>query len=115
MPADRDPQADVIEELDFDPAVDAAHIGVTAKDGVVTLSGHVGSYAEKLAAEAAVRRVKGVLAIAEGERSLDLVAWLPAGRDRPSFCRPMVALVADHRRPATCSAAPQCASRAMPR
>ncbi len=65
MPSDRDLQADVIEELDFDPAVDAAHIGVTANKGVVTLSGHVGSYAEKLAAEAAARRVKGVLAIAE--------------------------------------------------
>jgi osmotically-inducible protein OsmY len=65
MPSDRDLQADVIEELDFDPAVDAAHIGVTAKNGVITLSGHVGSYAEKLAAEAAARRVKGVLAIAE--------------------------------------------------
>jgi osmotically-inducible protein OsmY len=54
----------VNDELEFEPSVDAAHIGVTAKDGVVTLTGHVSSYAEKLAAEAATRRVKGVRAIA---------------------------------------------------
>lgn len=54
----------VNDELEFEPSIDAAHIGVTAKDGVVTLTGHVSSYAEKLAAEAATRRVKGVRAIA---------------------------------------------------
>ena len=55
----------VIDELDFEPRIDAAHIGVTAEGGVITLTGHVGSYAEKIAAEEAVRRVKGVKAIAE--------------------------------------------------
>lgn len=55
----------VLDELEFEPSVDAAHIGVAVKDGVVTLSGHVGSYAEKLAAEQATRRVKGVQAIAQ--------------------------------------------------
>lgn len=55
----------VLDELEFEPSVDAAHIGVAVKDGVVTLSGHVGSYAEKLAAENAVKRVKGVQAIAQ--------------------------------------------------
>jgi osmotically-inducible protein OsmY len=55
----------VLDELEFEPSVDAAHIGVTVKDGVVTLSGHVSSYAEKVAAERAVRRVKGVQAIAQ--------------------------------------------------
>lgn len=55
----------VLEELEFDPIIDAAHIGVTVDGGVVTLTGHVSSYAEKLAAEAAVRRVRGVRAIAE--------------------------------------------------
>jgi osmotically-inducible protein OsmY len=48
---------DIIDELDFEPAVNSAHIGVAVADGVVTLSGHVGSYAEKLAAEGATRRV----------------------------------------------------------
>jgi osmotically-inducible protein OsmY len=55
----------VIDELDFEPRIDAANIGVTAEDGVITLTGHVGSYAEKIAVEEAVRRVKGVKAIAE--------------------------------------------------
>ena len=55
----------IIDELDFEPRVSSAHIGVAVQDGVVTLSGHVGSYAEKLAAEKAVKRVKGVKAIAE--------------------------------------------------
>ncbi len=55
----------VIDELDFEPSVSAEHIGVAVEYGVVTLSGHVGSYVEKLAAERAARRVKGVQAIAE--------------------------------------------------
>ena len=55
----------IIDELDFDPSVSSAHIGVAVEKGVVTLSGHVASYAEKLAAEKAVKRVKGVTAIAE--------------------------------------------------
>ena len=56
---------DILDELDFEPGVDAAHIGVAVQKGVVTLTGHVGSYAEKLAAEAAAKRVKGVQAIAQ--------------------------------------------------
>jgi osmotically-inducible protein OsmY len=56
---------DIIDELDFEPSVNAAHIGVAVDDGVVTLSGHVCSYAEKMAAERAARRVKGVHAIAQ--------------------------------------------------
>lgn len=55
---------DIIDELDFEPSVDAAHIGVAVDKGIVTLSGHVGSYVQKLAVEKAVRRVKGVLALA---------------------------------------------------
>jgi osmotically-inducible protein OsmY len=55
----------VLAELLWEPSVKAAHIGVTARDGVIALTGHVQTYAEKHAAEAAVRRVKGVKAIAE--------------------------------------------------
>ena len=55
----------VLEELAWDPSVTAAHIGVTAREGVITLSGHVESFAEKHAAESATRRVKGVKALAE--------------------------------------------------
>jgi osmotically-inducible protein OsmY len=55
----------IVDELDFEPSVDAARIGVAVDNGVVTLTGHVTSYAEKIAAERAVERVKGVKAIAE--------------------------------------------------
>jgi len=61
---DKSLQQDILDELDFEPSVNAAHIGVSVDRGIVTLSGHVGSYAEKLAAEKAVRRVKGVEALA---------------------------------------------------
>lgn len=62
---DKDLRRDVLDELDFDPSLDAADIGVAVSDGVVTLTGHVGSYAEKVEAERAVKRVKGVRAIAQ--------------------------------------------------
>jgi osmotically-inducible protein OsmY len=58
-------QQRVIDELEFEPQVDAAHIGVSVRSQIVTLSGHVGSYMEKFAAERAVRRVKGVAGIAQ--------------------------------------------------
>jgi osmotically-inducible protein OsmY len=56
---------DIIDEFEFDPSFDGKHIGVAVDRNVVTLTGHVNSYAEKLAAIAAARRVKGVHAIAE--------------------------------------------------
>lgn len=55
----------VLDELKWEPSVNAAHIGVTAKDGVITLLGHVETFSEKSAAEKAARRVKDVKAIAE--------------------------------------------------
>ena len=64
MKTDSELQRDVLDELKWEPSVDAAHIGVSAKDGVVTLSGHVSSYAEKFAAERAAKRVLGVRAVA---------------------------------------------------
>jgi osmotically-inducible protein OsmY len=65
MKTDKDLRQDVTDELGWEPTVNAAHIGVTAKDGVITLSGHVPSYAEKYAAERAAKRVYGVKAVAE--------------------------------------------------
>jgi len=62
---DSELQKAVQAELSWEPSVIAAHIGVAAKAGVVTLTGHVENYANKAAAEAAVRRVKGVKAVAE--------------------------------------------------
>lgn len=65
MKTDSELQRDVLDELAFEPMVDHAHVGVTAKDGVVTLTGHVPNYAQKMAAERAAARVNGVRAIAE--------------------------------------------------
>ncbi|MFS8116214.1 BON domain-containing protein [Rhizobium jaguaris] len=90
---------DVLDELEFEPSIDAANIGVAVEKGIVTLTGHVNSYIEKSAAEAAVRRVKGVRAIAQeievryaerkqhaddqiAARALDIIEWdtaLPEG------------------------------------
>lgn len=63
MKTDRQLKQEVEEELDYDPAVNVADIGVEVKDRVVTLSGHPSSYAEKLAAEKAAQRVAGVKAV----------------------------------------------------
>ncbi|MET0367662.1 MAG: BON domain-containing protein [Methylobacterium sp.] len=52
----------VIDELDFEPSIDAAHIGVAVDKGLVTLTGHVGTYAQRVAAEKAVRMVRGMVA-----------------------------------------------------
>lgn len=65
MTTDSELQTDVSAELAWEPTVDAAHIGVTVRNGIVTLSGHVKDYTEKLAAEKATRRVKGVHGIVE--------------------------------------------------
>lgn len=56
---------DILDELEYEPSIDAANIGVTVENGIVTLTGHVRSYAEKHAAESVAQRVKGVRAIAE--------------------------------------------------
>lgn len=65
MKTDTALRQDVIDELEWDPALDAAGIGISAHDGAVTLSGHVRSYTEKLAAEKAARRVAGVFSVAD--------------------------------------------------
>ncbi len=65
MKTDSQLQKDVMAELEWEPRVEHANIGVAAKDGVVTLSGNVSNYASKLAAEKAARRVKGVRGLAE--------------------------------------------------
>lgn len=55
---------EVRRQLDWDPDVDNSAIGVVAKNGVVTLTGFIDSYAGKLAAERAAKRVRGVRAVA---------------------------------------------------
>jgi osmotically-inducible protein OsmY len=57
-------KADVLAELKWEPAVKESHIGVIVMDGIVTLTGTVGFWAEKSAAEKATQRVFGVKAVA---------------------------------------------------
>jgi osmotically-inducible protein OsmY len=54
----------VVRQLDWDPEVDASAIGVSARDGVATLTGFVNTYAEKLAAERVAKLVRGVRGVA---------------------------------------------------
>jgi osmotically-inducible protein OsmY len=65
MSQDKQLQDSVMFELGWEPSIDAAHIGVAANAGVVTLTGHVESFPQKIAAERAAARVKGVKAVAE--------------------------------------------------
>ena len=64
MKTDAQLKADVIDELAWDPAINATGIGVMVQDGVVTLTGHLDSFAEKHALEQALQRVAGVRGIA---------------------------------------------------
>ena len=57
-------RTEVVRQLDFDPEVDASAIGVSARDGVVTLTGFVPTYTDKLAAERIVKGVRGVRGVA---------------------------------------------------
>jgi osmotically-inducible protein OsmY len=77
MKTDAQLKKDVESELEWDPSIDATHVGVTAKDGVVTLSGHLETFAEKYAAERAAQRVGGVKAVA-----VELDVRLGAGGQR---------------------------------
>jgi osmotically-inducible protein OsmY len=77
MKTDMELKKDVEEELEWIPNVDAAHIGVTVANGVVTLKGHVASYAQKYAAEKAAKRVYGVKAVAD-----EIIVKLPGASER---------------------------------
>ncbi len=65
MNNDMNVKQDIIDELDFAPSVDAAGVGVTVNEGLVTLSGHVPHYYQKTEAEEAVWRVFGVRGIVQ--------------------------------------------------
>lgn len=62
--SDRELQRDVIEELQWEPSLEASRIGVAADHGVISLTGHVDSYPARIQAERAARRVAGVEAVA---------------------------------------------------
>lgn len=76
----------VVRQLDWDPEVDASAIGVSAGDGVVTLTGFVDSYAEKLAAERVAKQVRGVRAVAN-----DIVVRQMVGRTDADIAHDAVA------------------------
>jgi len=90
MKSDSDMKRDVEEELRFDPDIDATDIGVSVNNGVVALTGFVKSYTEKFEAEAAAKRVAGVLGLAN-----DLEVRLPGGTERPDpdIARDVVAAI----------------------
>ena len=78
MRSDDEIKRDVEEELDWEPHIDATDIAVAVKDGVVTLSGFARGYGQRRAAEAAAKRVAGVLGVAN-----DLEVRLPIIHRRP--------------------------------
>jgi VCBS repeat-containing protein len=65
MKSDVQIQQDVMEELKWEPFLNASDIGVSVKNGIVTLSGQVDAYSKKIAAEKSAKNVTGVKAIAE--------------------------------------------------
>lgn len=87
MSKDRKLQEAVLAEFSWEPSITAAHIGVTADDGVITLTGTVPHYLEKRAAERAALRVKGVRAVAE-ELKVELPG--PMKRDDTDIARAAV-------------------------
>lgn len=78
MKSDSDIKQDVERELKWDPDLDATDIAVAVKDGVVTLTGFVRSYAQRRQAESAAKRVAGVLGLAN-----DIEVRLPIINKRP--------------------------------
>lgn len=78
MRADSDIKRDVEDELRWDPDLDATNIAVTVKNGVVALAGYAPRYSDKLEAEAAAKRVAGVVGVAN-----DIEVRLPSFDQRP--------------------------------
>ncbi|HVX12226.1 MAG TPA: BON domain-containing protein [Pirellulales bacterium] len=77
MKTDTQLRHDVMDELQFEPSVDANQIGVIAKKGVVTLTGMVRTFGEKLGAERVAKRVYGVRAVAN-----DICVHVPGDLER---------------------------------
>lgn len=77
MKSDIQLQADVIAELKWEPAIDASHIEVAVKDGIVVLTGQVESYSDRWEAEAAAQRVSGTRALV-----VELDVCLPSANKR---------------------------------
>jgi osmotically-inducible protein OsmY len=90
MRSDSDIKRDVEDELRWDPDIDTTDIAVAVKNGVVTLSGFVRSYSQKLQAETDAKRVAGVLGVAN-----DIEVRLPviSKKPDPEIARDAVAAI----------------------
>lgn len=86
MRSDSDIKRDVEDELRWDPDIGSDDIAVAVKSGVVTLTGFVRSYGQKLQAEADAKRISGVVGVAN-----DIEVRLPAMRPDPDVARDAVA------------------------
>ena len=96
MKTDSELRRDVERELEWDPSIDARNIGVAVKNGVVTLTGYVSSYADKWRAERIAKRVSGVTALAN-----EIEVKLSTERTDPDIAEAArAALKADSRLPA---------------
>src|SRR6195256_4953780 len=78
MKSDSEIERDVKDELSWNPDLDATDIAVSVKNGVVTLTGFVKSYTDRYEAEAAAKRVAGVVAVAN-----DIEVRMPSVDERP--------------------------------
>jgi osmotically-inducible protein OsmY len=78
MKSDSEIERDVKDELSWNPDLDATDIAVSVKKGVVMLTGFVKSYTDKFEAEAAAKRISGVVAVAN-----DIEVRMPSVDERP--------------------------------
>ena len=78
---------DVLDELEWDPSIDARTIGVAVEDGIIALTGHVPTYADKTTAERIVKRVHGVIGVAN---DVDVKLPIAAERDDIDITRSAV-------------------------
>jgi osmotically-inducible protein OsmY len=77
MKSDAQIQQDIMDQLTWDSSIDATHIAVAVRDGVVTLNGAVGTLTEKWEAEHIVKSIAGVRGVAD-----ELEVRLPAANER---------------------------------
>jgi osmotically-inducible protein OsmY len=90
MRTDSDIKRDVEDELKYDVSIDSSEIGVTVKSGVVSLTGFVHNYMQKLQAETDAKRVSGVLGVAD---DIEVRVASVDARPDPEIARDVVAQI----------------------
>ena len=81
---DSDIQKDITQEFKWDPSLKSDDLAVGVRDGVVTLAGYAKSYADKVTAERAATRIKGVKAVAN---DIEVKLLMTAARSDPEIAR----------------------------